>query len=525
MISKSYSNLSPKRGWSWETPPEKIAEEKILETLTADVVIIGAGISGLAAAARCTQRGLNTIVLDRLSNLFVRVAQVGVLDSAVMRRCGVSIDKKKFARDWVMVSGSRCNEELMWVYIKRSGEAFDWMMDQGGDAVDATLYTGYYKGEVFNEYPGTHWVFQKDGYNRYTNRKGGQLIGEILQKTVIDGGSRIIRSVRAVELEKNVDGRVTSVVAKNENEGTYFRCAAKKGVIVATGDIEGDREMMEAFAPQALRPTIERYFPKGNNTGDGHKMLYWAGAALESPGWAIALHGRRDEYASYYSFYFLFVNSRGKRFMNEDTWTNGKSMAVLSQPGGDFAFTIMDGKWLDEFGERFEITGGQAVMPLNLTYFGDKWTKDCGLGEEIEQYVEKGKCAWKADTIEELAEKIGVPADTLTKTVARYNELAERGDDEDFGKRAELLTTIVQPPFYALKWGPALLDVFGGALVDTNMRVLDPYHEPIPGLYAVGNAAGGFCGIDYPLLLNGNSSGRALTCALTVTEGIEADNR
>ena len=98
MIEKSYSNLSPKKGWSWENPPGKIAEEKICESLTADVVIIGAGISGLAAGARCTQNGLSTIILDRNNNLFVRVAQVGVLDSAVMRRFGVAIDKKKFAR-------------------------------------------------------------------------------------------------------------------------------------------------------------------------------------------------------------------------------------------------------------------------------------------------------------------------------------------------------------------------------------------------------------------------------------------
>ena len=107
--------------------------------------------------------------------------------------------------------------------------------------------------------------------------------------------------------------------------------------------------------------------------------------------------------------------------------------------------------------------------------------------------------------------------------MARYNELYELGDDLDYGKRAELLTSIVKPPFYALKWGPALLDVFGGALTDTNMRVLDPSYEPISGLYAVGNVAGGFYGVDYPLLLNGNSFGRALTWGILVTEGIEAD--
>lgn len=524
MEPKAYSRLSPKRGWSWETLPAPIPEDQIVETLQADVAIIGGGISGLAAGARCTQAGLSVIIADRFREMLGRAAHVGVLDSAIMRRLGIVIDKKKFARDWMMISGSRVNEELLWSYINRSGEAFDWMMEQGGEAVDATIYTGYYKGPVFNEYPGTHIVFQKEGYDTYRYKNGGMLVAEILQRTVLEGGNKIYRNVRAEQLEKNADGRVVSFVARSEEDGRYRRYVGKKGVIVASGDIEGDREMLEAFCPIALKPSVERYWPKGNNTGDGHKMLYWSGAAFDDPGWAASMHGRRDDDASYYSLFFLFVNSRGKRFMNEDTWTQAKSMRVLSQPGGDIAYTIMDAKWMEDFGERFEITGGQAVTPLNIANWGDKWDPGCGLRESVEMMIDKGKCAFRAESLSELAEKIGVPSDNLTATVERYNELYRRGDDTDFGKRSELLTSILQPPFYALKWGTALLDVFGGALTDVNMRVLDPYHEPIPGLYAVGNAAGGFYGIDYPLLLNGNSFGRALTTGLTVTEGIEADN-
>jgi succinate dehydrogenase/fumarate reductase flavoprotein subunit len=391
--------------------------------------------------------------------------------------------------------------------------------------VDATIYTGYYKGPVFNEYPGTHIVFQKPGSNTYKYNMGGMLVVEILERTIFGGGNKIYRPVRAEQLEKDENGRVVSFIGKSEEDGKYRRYVGKKGVIVATGDIEGDLEMLEAFCPLALKPTNARYYPKGNNTGDGHKMLFRAGAAFDDPSWALSVHGRRDEDASYYSFYFLFVNARGKRFMNEDTWTQAKSIRVLNQPGGDIAFTVMDAKWLEEFGERFELTGGQAVTPLNIANWGDTWDPDCGLDKSIEQMVEKGKCAWKADTLDELAEKMGVPAENLKATVARYNRLVEMGDDVDFGKRSELLTSIVKPPFYALKWGPSLLDVFGGALTDTSMRVLDPFYEPIPGLYAVGNAAGGFYGVDYPLIMNGNSFGRALTWGLAVTEGVEADNQ
>ena len=524
MQPKAYSNLSAKRGWSWETPPEKIPEEQIAETIEADVAIIGGGISGMAAGARCTQLGLNVVIADKIPELMGRAAHVGVLDSAVMRRLGLAIDKKRFARDWMMISGSRVNEELLWLYINRSGEAFDWLMEQGGEAIDATIYTGYYKGPGFNEYPGTHLVFQKPGYDKYKYQYGGMLVIEVLERTVLEGGSKIYRPVRAVQLEKDYSGRVVSFIAKNEEDGKYRRFVGKKGVIIASGDIEGDREMLEAFCPIALKVSHARYFPKGNNTGDGHKMAYWAGAAFDDPSWALSVHGRRDDDASYFSFFFLFVNSRGKRFMNEDTWLQAKSLRVMAQPGDDTAYTIMDAKWLDEYGERFDCIGGQTVTPLNIANYGDKWSPDCGLEKTVEEMVEKGQCAWKADTLDELAEKIGVPAENLKATVDRYNELARQGDDTDFGKRSELLTTITKPPFYALKWGASLLDVFGGALTDVNMRVLDPYYDPIPGLYAVGNAAGGFYGVDYPLLLNGNSFGRALTWGLAVTEGILADN-
>jgi succinate dehydrogenase/fumarate reductase flavoprotein subunit len=520
-----YSYLSPKRGWSWETPPEKIPDERISGTLEADVAIIGGGISGLAAGARCTQMGLSVVIADKFHEMLGRAAHVGVLDSAVMRRLGIVIDKKRFARDWMMISGSRVNEELLWLYINRSGEAFDWLMEQGGDAVDATIYTGYYKGPVFNEYPGTHIVTQKPGYDTYKYNYGGMLVAEILEKTILKGGGRIFRPVRAEQLEKDKNGRVVSFIAKSEEDGKYRRYIGRKGVILASGDIEGDPEMLEAFCPLALRPTNARYFPKGNNTGDGHKMAYWAGAAFDNPSWALSVHGRRDDDASYFSFYFLFVNARGKRFMNEDTWTQAKAMRVLTQPGGDYAFTVMDAKWLEDFGARFEITGGQGVTPLNIANWGDTWTVECGLGQTVEELIEKGRCAWKADTLDELAEKMGVPADNFKAAVARYNALYEMGDDVDFGKRAELLTSITKPPFYALKWGCSLLDVFGGALTDTSMRVQDPNFEPIPGLYAVGNVAGGFYGVDYPLLLNGNSFGRALTWGLAVTEGILADSK
>jgi hypothetical protein len=189
------------------------------------------------------------------------------------------------------------------------------------------------------------------------------------------------------------------------------------------------------------------------------------------------------------------------------------------QPGGDYAFSVFDSKYLDEMGERWDIIGGQGMAPLSVV--GDQYDRVM-MEKMIEQTVATDN-GFKADTLDELAALIDVPAENLKKTIARYNALVGGGDDTDFGKRGALLTSVAKPPFYALKWGPALLDVFGGALTDARLNVLGTDSAPIPGFYAVGNAAGGMYAIDYPLLLNGNSYGRALAYAMQLADSLLED--
>ena len=426
---------------------------------------------------------------------------------SVMRKLGIKIDKQEFARRWMHTSGSRVNEDLLWLFINKSEEAVLWLLDLAKGEAELRLYGGYYKGPQFTEYAATHFFEKKEGSKYKTF--GAFLFCEILQEVILEGGNRIIRNTRAEYLEKD-QGRVTAFIAKG-NDGKYRRFKGKKAVILATGDIGGDPEMLAKYCPLALKPKKNGYFPAGLNTGDGHKMAYWVGAAMEEPSWALSLH--LISYAMY-SFFFLHVNRRGERFMNEDTWSQAKAIRILMQPqwgDGDWAFSVFDSKWFDEIGERVHLAGGQFTEPL-LAEYGQPWDESNGVREAIDAYIRKGACH-VADTLEELAEKMEVPVDTFVTTVNRYNELYRLGTDLDYGKRSELLTSIDKPPYYALKFGPAILNVFGGALTDTKMRILDRELNPIPGLYAVGNVAGGLHGVDYPLLLNGNSHTRALVWA------------
>ncbi|MBR2831813.1 MAG: FAD-binding protein [Oscillospiraceae bacterium] len=507
MEPKPYSRLSPKRGWSWETPPDPVPEEQIAETLERDVVIVGGGISGLAAGARLGQKGVGVVILDKCAAAGGHGWQIAALDSPVMRRYGKKIDKYEFVRRWLDVSGNQPNEDMLWLFVNNSPKVIDWLLETIGENVEEQIYSGCFKGPVFGEYEGTHHLLIKEG-SSFKNRGGGPLLIEVFERDIEKHGNLILRNTKAHYLEKDGTGRVTGVIVSGE-DGVYRRWKGKRAVVLATGDIGGDEELLEAFCPVALTREIDVFWPKTSNGGDGHKMAYWAGAAFDDAPWAPVMHNH--PYGRFDSFY-LHVNSRGKRFMNEDTWMQAKSIRISMQPEPCWAFAVFDAKWLDEFGERFPLIGGQGAMPLNMAINDVEWDPDCGLREQVQEYIDNGK-AFTAETLEELADKMGVPRENLLATVARYNELCAMGDDVDFGKRSELLTTVEKPPFIAVKMGASLLDVMGGCLTNTELNILDAEFRPIPGLYAIGNCCGGMYGVDYPLLLNGNSYGRAFSYA------------
>jgi succinate dehydrogenase/fumarate reductase flavoprotein subunit len=498
--------------WSWEMPPDPIPEEQISETVEADAIIIGGGISGLATAARATELGLKVIVIEKTGGFVAHGGEVSSIGSSVQRAYGVHVDKYQFARDWMRISGSRVNEDLLWLFINRSEEAFEWLLGLGGDDVYTDLWGAYYRGKDFTEYPVAQHIYQKPESKRW-KYKGALMYCEMLYEVALKGGSQVIRNTQGLRLEKE-NGRVTAVIAKNLKENRIIRYKGKRGIVLATGDIGGNPEMLEAFSPWGLLPGRCTSWPVGSNLGEGHKMGYWVGGKFETAPWALSLH--MIGYAVFFDF-FLHVNPFGNRFMNEDTWSGGKAARILMQPGGDFAFNVFDSNWYEDVKRCGPYHGGQgATVPMDQRQAFD----DEGVGyrkDRLEGTFKRG-LAWSADTIEELAEKIGVPVDNFVKTVNRYNEIVKKGEDTDYGKRPELLTSIDKPPFTAVKIGPSLLNVFGGLETDVKLRVLDENRAPLGGLLAVGMIAGGFYGVDYPLLAAGNSHGRCLTWGRAAAE-------
>jgi fumarate reductase flavoprotein subunit len=130
--------------------------------------------------------------------------------------------------------------------------------------------------------------------------------------------------------------------------------------------------------------------------------------------------------------------------------------------------------------------------------------------DKLEESVQK-KLAFKGNTIEELAQAMDVPASELKVTVARYNEMAKKRIDKEYGKDPSLMFSIEKAPYYAVSVPAHLLVIVGGLNVNDRQQVLDKEDNEIPGLFAVGNVAGNLFANDYPLTVPGLSHGRCLT--------------
>ncbi len=496
------TNVDPHWGdWTKEAPD--VPEEAIRETLRCDVAIAGAGMSGVACALRAAQNGLRVVVLEKTGKWQARGGNIGVPNSRFMRAQGYENDLDELAREWIKRCGNRCDEAVLWQFLRNGEAAMDWLIDivtlPEYGCVPA-LQGCRYAGETYREVYGSHRFFEgpmaRKGVRAGASDAVFAMYGEALKL-----GVRFLFQTPAYKLIRENE-RVAGILGQGEDG--FLRVLATRGVVLATGDIGGNEEMCADLAPLANRCGAKVYAPKGANTGDGHRMGLWAGGAFEMTPFPCMIHPQAFFYANYC---FLFVDGEGRRFMNEDNYIQGKGLAILRR-NMPFAWSVLDGAWAEKIPASLPYGGG-------LFWDRDHAPDEPAFSEEATRaMLERGMRAGQvvtAETPEALAELMGVPADAFVNTLRRYNKLARSGHDDDFGKRRELLMPLDRPPYYALKFGPALLAVVGGLRVGPDMGVRDETDRPVPGLYAIGNAAGGRYGVDYPMLLVGNSHGSALT--------------
>lgn len=494
--------------WSWEKPVKPIPTSKIRKTVSTDVIVIGAGLSGIVAALSAAEQGAKVHLIEKNKSWAARGGHITAFDSKLQQKMGIDIEYRQVIRDWVAWAQGRVDEKLLWDFARKSGACMDWATDIGKKhGLQVTMWEGYYKGPDYTEYPVTHF-FHEEGADLsyvYGNSKG---IGNItilpaLEKEALAAGVTISYKTPAVQILKDNSGKVTGLIAGKP--GKYVKINAKN-VIIATGDYASNNELKERYSPFSLNADAQIYFPNKCNTGDGLIMAMQAGGAMQKhEPHAAVIHLE----AGAASYGFLHVNAEGERFKNEDVNTQSKSCTKELEPGG-IAWTIYDRDWAKQVKGQVDsnIAGG--------LFYGQMWQPwGKGWNQEVEEmtqeaHIKDGKVL-VANSIEELAKKMDVPVKSLKATIKRYNELCNLQDDPDYGKRKELLTPIIDPPFYAGKLASTLLTMCGGLRTDSSLLVHDEKDNPIQGLYVVGAAQGEFFANDYPTICPGIGHGRCLT--------------
>lgn len=476
------------------TPPEPIAPDDVAETISADVVVVGAGLAGLSAALKAQQDGASTVLIEKQPTFTFHGHHCGVIGSKVHKEMGIEIDKNEVVNTLMNWAGNKPEQRLIRLWADRSGEAADWAIDM---AEARGVEVGLDLGLVSDDPLDTNKQFPTPlTFDNWANN-----LTPTLEENAKNEGVDVRYNTPAVQLLREEGGRVTGVIAQNA-EGEYIQIDAAKGVVLCTGDFGSNQNMIEHLCPWALDATENWY---GNwNTGDGHQMALWVGAAMDDmpnctmmhPSAGIVGYDRSEVSVPMYASALLDVNTKGERYVNEEQLLPYIVSPRLQQPDS-VSWQVFDGNW-EEYATKMGSGFGRLAEVTDTER------------EQIAAAVEAGALL-QADTVEELAEKMDVPPETLKATIDRYNELAAKGEDEDFGKRADRLFALEQPPFYAVKRGSALLVTLGGLKVNPGLEVLDANSEPIPGLYAAGNTSGRFFANDYPMAVSGLSHGRALT--------------
>lgn len=430
------------------------------ETYDVDVVVVGAGAAGLAAANTALEAGANVLVLEK----------VGVTGGSTTRSGGKILgagtpwqeaqgyeDTPEMMYDYLM-SFDRdgiMDEDLVRAFCENSAENIQWLVDRGVKIQDVEpIHSSL-----------TPWrVHNVEGGGGQTSGHGGQFCVP-LTNAYEQAGGKIIYNCRANELLTDESGAVVGVKAEKSDGSTVTVNAP--AVILATGGYAHNEEMLAKY--NDFLPTNAYSGVPMTNVCDGIEMATAVGAKnFDAPGLQL-VYVSYDCYCGINEESGLIVSEDGDRVVNEWSYQSHVAQA-LADADSTCGYYITASK------------DGQCVEPYP-TLAG---------GIQIESVPH-------ASSIEELAGLIGMDPAVLQATVDRYNELCAKGSDDDFGKPAEYMIPVEGDTYYAFRMTPGSSVTFGGLQIDTGAHVLDTNDQPIPGLYAAGEVA--FTGLfdaEYP---------------------------
>ena len=439
------------------------ADELEAVTMEADVVVVGAGAAGLSAGLKAVQDGKNVIILEKMGVIGGASAMAGsgtmATGSTWQKEDGYEDSPEQLVEDMMENGHNKNDRATVELFANTIGEAFDWLVDENGAAVPYQR-----SGEPTRTYSGVG--------------RGAGVCQSLCDKFLAEGGTLLLNTP-ATALIIN-DGAVTGVMA--EGEGKAYTINAK-AVVLASGGYGANDELV----PDEYKAFV--YAGHAGAEGDAIAMVEPLDADLVNmdlintqPN-SMILPSGLGQYCNpgvsrAYAAGGFMVNQDGERFFNEqaNAWDLMQAMKA-----NDAQYLIMDQAAFDGFNAG--MTGSKIYTMEDV----ETWLADDYEGQPVMK---------TAATLEELADKLGIPADALSASAQAFNEAAASGSADEFG-RTPVAAQSEEGPYYALEMHIRYYASLGGLHINDGMQVLNTQQEAIPGLYAAGEVVGGLEGDVY----------------------------
>lgn len=522
----------PTTPWDFEIAPDPIAEDLITETIEADVIVVGSGLSGLTCAYSAIESGVDVILFSASDHPVARGGTNHSFNTRVQKERGIDYTPETFRKQFkfeLHCYDGKINQELWWRWVNNSEESQNWLIDiMESEGAEITIEKPYIDddGAYEQQKSALNFLIPEEKMSEdlrtfmlsgaiqdiaAASNTGALAQAFVMAKKFAEVGGRSDYGRVAQYLEQDDSGRVTGVIAKEREGENYFRYAARKAVVLATGDFSQNHSMMMKHCPDAMEYLFDHEVDYnamdrfgGLMPGDGQRMGLWAGAAWQrTPNCVSVIDIMGAPTVQHMGFHpGLVLNKEGIRFMNEDT------NAVMCLPQckrqtDSTYFCIWDSAYADHY---------EAWEQFGVTCEGDNGPKPMTPDEERARW--DGGAYVKGDTLDDVLSQLsGLDTEAAKATIDRYNKFCEQGVDGDFHKNPKHLAPIKTGPFYGFERtidGARFLNVMGGLRTNAQLQVCDENDEPIPGLYNVGCMIGdAYAGL-YTFMFSGQSLG--MTC-------------
>ena len=467
-----------------------------MKNYETDVVVIAAGPAGLAAAVTAAENGANVIVLEKApttggtGNMGMGPLGIG---SRLQKRKLVGLTVEEAFKKHMDYTHWRVDARLVRTYYNKAADTIHWLEDMGVEWFDIARY-----------FPGSEqtWHMVKPA-SGVPGPRAATIMYKYMAERAEELGVEFLLETPAKKILIE-DGRAVGVLGLDK-AGEEVQVNAK-AVIVATGGFGDNPEMIKERTGFEWGKDIFSFRIPGI-AGEGIKMAWEAGAADTEMNMEMiyGIPGVMDSHITDFPFRqpsALWLNQIGERFLNEEltentTWTGN---AIARQPKR-CAFSIFDSSILKYY-QKNDLDLMSLVHPhIPMDEFE----------QAIQKHIEEGNPnVFIADSLEELAEKIGMDADALQAAVEEYNEGCETKIDF-FDKKVKYLRPLKGPKYYAGRFFPSAYGTLGGIRINYKAEVLAKEDfKPIPGLYAAGTDACSIFGDSYVFVLPGNTMGFAL---------------